>query len=143
MDMQTRVSDAERVAIEKEIMAIFERWNDSANQVDTSDWLTFMSDAYNLGFLGGGEMVSSTKELVENWTEGFKLLERQEDLEEPKVKLAVLSPEVVVGTSFNKNAAYYKNGTVAIAYFALTMVFVKIGGEWKLIHAHLSEKPVE
>jgi ketosteroid isomerase-like protein len=115
----------------------------SAEKVDTSDWVSFVSDAYNLGAIDSGVFYKTSKDVIDDFREGFKLLERQELLETPEFHLAVLAPDVVVMTELSKTAVYYKDGKVFTGDFAHTMVFVKIDGEWKMIHSHQSVKPLE
>jgi ketosteroid isomerase-like protein len=143
MSTQTKLTDAVRVAIEKEITELYKKWMKTAENVDTSSWADMSSDAYGLGMIDSGLFYKSSKDVLKDFEEGFKLLERQEILATPEFHLAVLAPDVVVGTELTKTAAYYKDGKVFTGNFAHTMVFVKIDGVWKLIHFHQSVQPVE
>jgi hypothetical protein len=143
MTTQFMISDAERIAIEKEMTEMYKKMMASAENVDTSEWSSFSSDAYNLGVIDSGEFYKTSKDNIDAFREGFKKLERQEILETPEFHIAVLAPHVVVGTDLSKTAVFYKDGTVFTGNFAHTWVVVKIDGEWKGIHSHQSVQPVE
>ncbi len=143
MSTQTKLNDAERVAIEKVITEIYQKLWESGEKVDISPWSSMISDAYNLGSIDSGEFFQTGKDITDRFREGFKRLERQETLERLEFHLAVLAPDVVVGTSLTKVAVYHKDGNVFTGYFAHTYIIVKIDGLWKLIHFHQSVQPVE
>jgi ketosteroid isomerase-like protein len=142
MSTQTKVSDAERVAIEKEITEWYKKLWESAEKVDTSGWASMMSDAYNLGFISG-VFYKSSKDVIDDFRESFKLRERQEILETQEFHLAVLAPDLVVVTDLWKATQYYKDGKTFTGNFANTYILAKLAGEWKLVHMHESFQKVE
>jgi ketosteroid isomerase-like protein len=143
MSTQTTMTEAERAAIEKELTEMYKKSMEAMEKVDTSDWAAVYSDKYKLGFIDSGEFVLKSADMIKGFTEGYTHLERQELQKEIEFRLAVLAPDIVVGTDLTRTAAYFKDGKVFTGNFAHTMVLVKIDGEWKVIHTHQSVHPVE
>jgi uncharacterized protein (TIGR02246 family) len=143
MSAQMIMTEAERTAIEKEITELYESVMEASENVDISATASIISDEYNLGFIDSGEFFNNSQDITEVFKEGFSKLERQETLDRKEYRLAVLAPDIVVGTDQTKTAVYHKDGSVFTGNFALTFVIVKIDGEWKVIHSHQSVQPVE
>jgi hypothetical protein len=143
MNARSNMTDTERAAIEKEIKALMQKANKTAEIVDTSDWLSVLSDEYRLGFIDDGEFYMSAKDITGAFTEGFCLLDHQETLETPQSRLAVLAPDIAVMTDLQKVMVYYKDGKTYTGNFAHTTILVKLDGTWKLIHMHQSVQKAE
>lgn len=126
---RTEIADTVRQAAEN-----FLRQSESGN---VADWMALFSKNENMRYTMGGsvwtryELEDDHKALMESQQEANWVWD--------EVHVVVLSSDFAVLTGTLHGSITYRSGqTVSFDKAAMTMVFIRYNGEWKIINAHES-----
>jgi hypothetical protein len=100
-------------------------------------FFAYILDTNESSIVQNGTIFKSRQEAMEAVRQGFmyvKKLERR--FVNPQV--TVISPEVALLTSEGTVAATLTGGRTMDARFAVSLIFVRKDGEWRLLHGHYS-----
>ncbi len=123
-------------AIRAEIDSLTVEWWDAWKTFDWDRGFSFFEDGPNTTWAGAGETVYSVAEMREAWMGGMAGMVRQE-LEFTNARTVVLSPEIVWTLREGNGTVFDSAGNVMSAgQFIETAVWVKRGGEWKVLLGH-------
>jgi len=133
----TEMTAVQKDSIAAEIDSLTAEWWRAWEVFDLERGLSFVHDAPETTWVGGGaETLSSLEEIREAWAHQVSGLARQE-LEFTNQKTIVLAPDVVWTL---REMAYTVVDTagevVGEGQFIETAVWVKRGGEWKILMGH-------
>jgi hypothetical protein len=120
--------------VEAQLGAFWDAWMASSFE----EGMAYYSGSPDLSFITDGYVWESKGSAEEAYRPFFAGIERQEmDLSETRV--AALTPEVVLVTQAGMFTQYLRSGEVSPERdFALSMTWVKMGGEWKVMAYHFS-----
>jgi len=134
---KTPMTDAERSAIEKIIIAKHAEISESASRLDANDLYSHFvnNDRGILAF--DGTLTLSRDAAIELSREFYSSCKeiKTEIIEE---YVTVISPETAVLSGTGTSTLILKSGDSIALTFAITIVFVFRDGEWKAVHMHES-----
>lgn len=131
------MTEKERKAIEAEIQAILDQMWDAARKVDTDRMFASFSNELPVGFVEVGVFFATREAIVSSFREEFAPLNGQ-DIEIKNTKIAVLAPNVAIATQCCHFTYHFKVGNTFESDDVITLVVVKEGNGWKIIHGHHS-----
>ncbi|MFC1692745.1 nuclear transport factor 2 family protein [Candidatus Latescibacterota bacterium] len=131
------MTDAERSVIRDACITKHAEMLESALSVDADGLFSHFADNSE-GALAYDGVLHVTRESALNVVrEGFSGLKEQE-FEMVKEYVNVISPEVAVLTGTGTSKGTTKAGETFGGPFVVSIVFVKVGDEWKVLHMHES-----
>jgi uncharacterized protein (TIGR02246 family) len=124
-------------AIRNAILETNARMAKAANSLDIEGFFSHMLDTDKGSIVQNGTVFKSRQEAKEAVKQGFMGVEKMERrFVNPQV--TVISPEVALLTSEGTVAATLTDGRSMEGRFAVSLVFVRKDGDWKLLHGHYS-----
>jgi ketosteroid isomerase-like protein len=130
-------ADRDRAAIEKAVLETNARMTEAANRLDADAFFAYIIDTDKGPIIQNGVLFKSRQEALETVKRGFQgiaTIERQ--FENPQV--TVLSPDAALMTAEGSTTATLTDGRIIHRRFAVSLVFVRREGQWKLLHGHYS-----
>jgi hypothetical protein len=130
------MSEAEIAQIAAEVDSLTNEWWEAWETFDWDRGLAFIEDAPETTWTGAGQTVYSVGEMREVWPPAMAGLGRQ-DLAFTNSRTIVLTPEIVWTLREGDYVLFDTAGAeVATGQFNETAVWVKRGGEWKVLLGH-------
>jgi ketosteroid isomerase-like protein len=127
--------DAAEAEVAAELDAFWEVWRASS----FDEGMAYYSDDPAMTFITDGYLWESKAAAEEAYRPAFAAVERQE-MEVSETRIHALSPGIVVVVQEATYVQYTRSGEVSPAReFALSMTWVKEGGEWKAMTYHYSQ----
>ncbi len=124
-------------AIEQAVLATNTAMTQAADRLDAEGFFAFILDTDRGSIVQDGEIFQTRQQALDAVKRGFQgvtKVDRQFD--NPKV--TVISPDVALLVSDGTTTATLADGRTITRRFAVSLVFVRTGGSWKLLHGHYS-----
>lgn len=129
--------DSSEQAIRKAVLETNARMAKAANSLDVEGFFSFILDTDKGSIVQNGTVFRSRQEAKEAVKQGFMGVEKMErQFLNPQV--TVISPELALLTSEGTVAATLADGRKMDGRFAVSLVFLRKDGQWKLLHGHYS-----
>ena len=129
--------DSSEQAIRNAVLETNHKMAKAANSLNVDDFFSYILDTDKGSIVQNGTVFKSRQEAREAVKQGFmgvETLERR--FVNPQV--TVISPEVALLTSEGTVSAKLTDGRTMEGRFAVSLIFVRKDGEWKLLHGHYS-----
>jgi hypothetical protein len=132
----TEMTAEEEAAIVAEIDSLTVEWWEAWKTFDWDRGLAFIEDGPQTTWTGAVQTVSSVQEMREVWIPAMAGFQRQ-DFEFTNSRTIVLAPDIVWTLREGNGSLFDTDGNlVSENQFIETAVWVKRGGEWKLLLGH-------
>ena len=130
-------TDSAEQAIRNAVLETNAKMAKAADHLDIEGFFSFILDTDKGSIVHNGTVFKSRQEAKEAVKQGFMGVEKmQRQFVNPQV--TVISPEAALLTSEGTLAATLTDGRTMEGRFAVSLVFVRKDGEWKLLHGHYS-----
>ena len=131
-------ADASAQAIKQAVLETNEKMTRAANQLDVDTFFSHILDSSQCVIIQNGTVFKSRQEAMEAVKRGFAGMTRiDRRFNDPQV--TVLSPDAALLTAEGSVSATLTDGRVMDGgHFAVSLVFVRRDGQWKLLHGHYS-----
>jgi ketosteroid isomerase-like protein len=124
-------------AIKKAVLETNTRMAEAANSMDVDAFFTFIVDTDKCVIVRNGTVFKTRQEAMQAVKRGYMGIAKVDRrFENPQV--TVISPEVALLVSEGTVSATLTDGRNLDARFAVSLVFVHRGGQWKVLHGHYS-----
>lgn len=131
-------SQAELDAAEAEVSAQLQEFWDVWQASSFDEGMAYYSGHPDMSFVTDGFLWESKAAAEAAYRPFFEAIERQE-MNASETRVSALTPEVVHVTQTATYTQYFRSGEVSPARdFAMSMTWVKEGGEWKALTYHFS-----
>lgn len=134
---QIQAEPASQDQIRKEILETNARMTQAANSLNTEAFFAFIDDSDQCRIIQNGTLFKTRREAfdaVKRATQMISKIDRH--FENPQV--TVISNDTALLTSLGSVTATLTNGTITESRFAVSILFVRKEGVWKLLHGHYS-----
>ena len=129
--------DLDRPAIEKTVLETNARMTEVANRLDADAFFAYILETDKGLIIQNGTLFKSRQEALESVKRGFQGIDRMErQFENPQV--TVISPDLALLVSEGSTTATLTDGRILNSRFAVSLVFMRKEGQWKLLHGHYS-----
>jgi uncharacterized protein (TIGR02246 family) len=135
--LKPTATDTSEQAIRNAVLETNDRMAKAANSLDIEGFFSYILDTDKGSIVQNGTVFKSrqeAKEAVKQGMMGVTKIDRR--FLNPQV--TVISPEVALLTSEGTVAATLTDGRTMDGRFAVSLVFVRKEGQWKLLHGHYS-----
>lgn len=143
MSTKINMTDAERSAVEQEVIAFYKEMFDAFMALDLEAAYAMWEDPYKLGTIYNGVFHPDLDVLKEGLRKEIAFRTRQEIKAMDEVHVAVFSPAVAVVTGTVKVAIYFKDYSKYLGLYGTTALIQKKEDKWTCIHFHQSWNEVE
>lgn len=129
--------DLSEQAIKKAVLETNAKMTEAANRMDVEGFFSYILDTDQASIVQNGTVFKSRKEAkqaVKQGLVGVADIDRQ--FVNPEV--TVVSPDVALLASEGSVNATLTDGRTINGRFAVSLVFVRRAGQWKLLHGHYS-----
>jgi ketosteroid isomerase-like protein len=129
--------DASEEAIRKAVLDTNAKMTQAGNRLDVDAFFSYILDTDRGMIIQNGTLFKTrqeAKEAVRRGLQGVAKVDRQ--FINPQV--TVISPDVALLASEGTVTATLTDGRTRERRFAVSLVFVRRGAEWKLLHGHYS-----
>jgi uncharacterized protein (TIGR02246 family) len=135
--LKPTATDTSEQAIRDAVLEINDRMAKAADSLDLEGFFSYILDTDKGSIVQNGTVFKSrqeAKEAVKQGMMGVTKIDRR--FVDPQV--TVISPELALLTSEGTVAATLTDGRTIEGRFAVSLVFVRKEGQWKLLHGHYS-----
>lgn len=130
-------TDSSEQAIRKAVLEINDKMAKAANSLDVEGLFSYILDTDKGSIVQNGTVFRNRQEAMQAVKQGLMGVEKMERrFVNPQV--TVISPDVALLTSEGTVAATLTDGRTIDGRFAVSLLFVRKEGEWKLLHGHYS-----
>jgi ketosteroid isomerase-like protein len=130
-------TDSSEQAIRNAVLETNARMAKAANSLDVEAFFSFILETEKGSIVQNGTVFKSRQEAKEAVKQGFMGVEKM-DRQFINPQVTVISSEVAVLTSEGTLAAMLTDGRTVEGRFAVSLIFVRKEGDWKLLHGHYS-----
>ena len=131
------VSDAD---VARSVLETNAKMTQAANNMDFDGFFSYMVDSDQCVILQNGKVFKSRAEALESIKKGYMDVTKVDRrFDHPQV--TVISPDVALLASEGHVAATLTDGRTVETRFAVSLVFVKRDGQWKVLQGHYSMPP--
>lgn len=133
----TPVDPAAAAAIEQAVLATNVEMIAAANQLDVDRFFTHIADTNGTIIVQDGVIYRTRAEAyaaVKRGLQGVRKLDRR--IDHPRVTVISADAALLVGDG--TVAATFEDGRSMTTHFAVSLVFVRTGDRWQLLHGHYS-----
>ena len=127
----------EQAAIEKAVIETNAKILRSAENVDVDETFRFVLDTDKGAFIADGKLLLTRQDAYELFSKSYAALQKQKIVLDQQ-HVTVLSRDVAILTGEGRTNVTIKDGPSFDGTFAMTAVFVRKNGEWKVLHGHQS-----
>jgi len=128
---------ATRSAVEQAVLETNARMTAAADRLDADAFFEFILETDKGLIVQNGTLFKSRAEALEAVKRGFQGITKMErKLENPQV--TVISPDCALLAAEGSTLATLADGRTLNSRFTVSLVFVRQGGQWKLLHGHYS-----
>jgi uncharacterized protein (TIGR02246 family) len=129
--------DSARQAVQKAVLETNARMNQASGSLNADAFFEFILDAGSGTIIQDGTLFKSRQEALEAVRQGFRGIAKMDrQFIDPQV--TVISPDTALLTSQGSTTATLEDGRVLQSRFAVSLLFVRREGQWKLLHGHYS-----
>lgn len=130
-------ADFDPPAIEKAVLETNARMTEAANRLDADAFFDFILETEKGGIIQNGTIFKNRREALEAVKRGFEGLAKiDRRLENPQV--TVLSADLALLVADGTTTATFTSGRTVTSRFAVSLLFMRKDGQWKLLHGHYS-----
>ena len=124
-------------AIQQAVLATNTAMTEAADRLDADAFFAFILDSDKGSIVQNGEIFQTRQEALDAVKRGFQGVTKvNRQFNNPKV--TVISPDVALLVSDGTTTATLKDGQTMARRFAVSLLFVRTDGKWKLLHGHYS-----
>lgn len=136
-ESQPAGADASDQAIQKAVLDTNAKMVQAANSLNVDGFFDYILDSDKCVIIQNGVVFKTRQEALEAVKAGFKGVAKMDrKLDNPQV--TVISPDTALLASEGSVTATLTDGRVMNARFAVSLIFVRKGADWKLLHGHYS-----
>lgn len=126
-----------RAAVEAAVLETNAKMTAAANRLDADAFFEFILDTDKGLIIQNGTLFKSRADALAAVRRGFQGVTKMERrLENPQV--TVISPDCALLAAEGNTIATLTDGRTITGRFTVSSVFVRQGGQWKLLHGHYS-----
>ena len=134
---RTEGPDPSKQAIQKAVLEASARMIQAANSLNAEAFFEFILEAGSGTIIQDGMLFKSRQEALNAVRQGFQGLAKMDrQFIDPQV--TVISPDTALLTSQGSTTATLQDGRVLQNRFAVSLLFVRKEGQWKVLHGHYS-----
>ena len=124
----------------KSVLETNAKMTKAANDLDFDAFFSYMLDSDQCVIIQSGKVFKNRAEALESVKRGYMGVSKVDrQLEHPQV--TVLSPDAALLASEGKVTATLTDGRSVETRFAVSLVFVRRDGQWKVLQGHYSTPP--
>ena len=127
-------------AVRKAVLETNAKMSEAANRMDVDAFFSYILDSGSGGIIKSGTVFKSRQEALQAVKQGFMGVAKI-DRQFVQPRVTVLSPDAALLVSEGTVAAELSDGRKMNSRFAVSLVFVRRDGAWKLLHGHYSAPP--
>lgn len=139
--LSQELSKSQKDKIITEINVLFQKGIAACETLDFVKISENVDDSFKTGFIDNGFYFDSFQKVMTGFKEGVKGIDSQK-MEIENKKITVLSDLSVLLTASGKYSTKVNDGRILSGEFAWTFVYLKIDGNWKVIHSHMSNPKI-
>jgi uncharacterized protein (TIGR02246 family) len=127
----------DRAALEKAVLETNAQMTAAANRLDAEAFFEYILETEQGLIIQNGALFKTRREALESVKRGFQgMVKLDRRFENPQV--TVISPDAALLTAEGSTTATLSDGRTVNSRFAVSLVFVRKDGQWKLLHGHYS-----
>jgi ketosteroid isomerase-like protein len=124
-------------AIKKAVLETNAKMSQAANRMDVDAFFSHILDTDKGSIIQNGTLFKTRQEAMQAVRQGFMGVAKMDRrFVDPRV--TVISPDVALLASEGTVAATLSDGRTVDGRFAVSLIFVRKEGQWKLLHGHYS-----
>lgn len=127
-------------AVKQAVLEINSKMQQAANRMDVDAFFSYILDTDKGMIIRNGTLFKTRQEAMEAVKQGFMGVDKI-DRKFVNPQVTVVSPDVALLASEGTVAATLTDGRKMESNFAVSLVFVRKDGQWKLLHGHYSMPP--
>ena len=131
------LTDAQKAVIEKQILEIWAKFQNSVENVDFDSFSSFFSSDEFITSFGSGVAFNSKAEYLDTVKARFSI-RKSNELQQVTVKVSVLAEDLALLTRSCVLQINFKDGSIRSLQAAVSVIFKKEATGWKIIHRHES-----
>lgn len=136
-EMPAAKTDPATTAIEKAILDANDRMIEAANSLNADAFFEYILDSDKGVIIQNGVVFKTRSEALEAVKRGFVgIAKLKRQIENPRV--IVISPELAVLTGEGNTVAALHDGRTITNRFAISLIFQRKDGQWKVLQGHYS-----
>jgi len=129
--------DSVRQTIQKEVLETNARMTQAANSLDVDAFFSFILESDQSLIIQNGTIFKTRLEAMQAVKRGFMgIAKLDRRFDHPQV--TVLSPDSALLIAEGSTTATLTDGRILESKFAVSCVFLRQAGQWKLLHGHYS-----
>lgn len=129
--------DFDPAGIEKAVLETNARMTEAANRLDADAFFDFILESDKGLIIQNGTIFKNRQEALEAVKRGFQGITKMDRrLESPQV--TVISPDLALLVAEGNTTATFASGRIMTSRFAVSLIFMRKDGQWKLLHGHYS-----
>jgi uncharacterized protein (TIGR02246 family) len=129
--------DFDPAGIEKAVLETNARMTEAANRLDADAFFDFILESDKGLIIQNGTIFKNRQEALEAVRRGFQGITKMDRrLENPQV--TVISPGLALLVAEGTTTATFTSGRTVTSRFAVSLIFMRKDGQWKLLHGHYS-----
>lgn len=130
-------ADFDPPAIEKAVLETNARMTEAANRLDADAFFNFILETDKGLIIQNGTIFKNRQEALEAVRRGFQgVANMDRRLENPRV--TAISADVALLVADGTTTATFATGRTVTSRFAVSLLFLRKDGQWKLLHGHYS-----
>jgi ketosteroid isomerase-like protein len=136
-EFEPAASESEQAAIVQAVLETNARMTQAANSLNVDAFFEFIVDTDKGLIVQNGSIFRTRREAIEavkRGQQGVAKIDRR--MENPQV--TVIAPDAALLVADGSVAATLDDGRVIDSRFAVSVVFVRRDGKWKVLHGHYS-----
>ena len=127
-------------AVRKAVLETNAKMSEAANRMDADAFFSYILDTDKGMIIQNGTLFKTRQEALEAVKRGFMGMAKM-DRQFINPQVTVISPDVALLASEGTVAATRTDGRAVEGRFAVSLIFVRKDGQWKLLHGHYSAPP--
>ncbi len=124
-------------AIEKAILEVHAKMKEADNSLNVEKFFEHILDSDKALIIQDGTLFKTRQDAFNAVKAGFQRLSKIERTYD-QTYVTIISPETALLTATGTSSATLSDGQTFSSPFAVSMVFVLRGGQWKVLHGHYS-----
>ena len=124
----------------KAVLETNAKMTQAADSLDADTFFTYILDSDQCVIIQNGKVFKTRREALDAVKRGFMGITKM-DRQFEKPQVTVISPEVALLTSEGTVTATLADGQSRESRFAVSLIFVRRDGQWKVLHGHYSMPP--
>jgi len=136
-DSKPNIPDPTATAIEQAVLAANEKMTQAANSLNADAFFEYIIDSDKGVIIQNGALFKTRQEALEAVKRGFTGITKLErHIDNPLI--TVVSPDLAVLAGEGNTIATLVDGRVMTNHFAVSLIFQRKDGQWKVLQGHYS-----